>query len=179
MDNEKSRLEEIKDQIKKLDLSTTFFVRREIKELPDILAENENIIYLVEGRNTANNNNGILVATDRRVIFVDKEFLYGLKVEAFPLDKINSLQYETSLVLGIIKIHTSGKIVEINGVGKHYARQFCETVTDFMSRSKQEMTNNSEPTVLDQLEQLGKLKDNGVLTEEEFNEQKKKLINRL
>jgi hypothetical protein len=177
--SEKSRLDEIKDQIKKLDLSTTFFVRREIKELPEILAEDEEIIYLVEGRDKVNKNNGVLLATDRRVIFIDKEFLYGLKVEGFPLNKINSIQYETSLMLGTIKIHTSGRIVEIDGVGKHYARKFCETVTSFMSRPKQESISSSEPTVLDQLEQLGKLKENGVLTEEEFNEQKKKLLEKL
>ncbi|WP_374759496.1 SHOCT domain-containing protein [Chryseobacterium ginsenosidimutans] len=35
-----------------------------------------------------------------------------------------------------------------------------------------------KPTVLDQLEQLGRLKESGVLTEEEFLEQKKKLINK-
>ncbi|WP_121488028.1 SHOCT domain-containing protein [Chryseobacterium sp. 7] len=38
---------------------------------------------------------------------------------------------------------------------------------------------SSEPSILDQLEQLGRLKEAGVLSEEEFLEQKKKLMEKL
>jgi hypothetical protein len=37
----------------------------------------------------------------------------------------------------------------------------------------------SEPNVLDQVEKLAKLKENGILSDEEFNEQKKKLLEKL
>jgi hypothetical protein len=83
----RSRLDEIKDELEKLDINPTFFARKEIHELPDILSVDEKIVYLVEGRNKINNHHIILVATDRRVIFVDKEFMYGLKVEDFPTAK--------------------------------------------------------------------------------------------
>ncbi|MCI3935919.1 SHOCT domain-containing protein [Chryseobacterium aahli] len=45
-----------------------------------------------------------------------------------------------------------------------------------MSRPKEFAQLKSEPTILDQLEQLGRLKESGVLTEDEFIEQKKKLL---
>lgn len=38
---------------------------------------------------------------------------------------------------------------------------------------------NSESSVLDQLESLGRLKELGLLTDEEFTEQKKKLLDRI
>ncbi len=117
-----------------------------------------------------------MVATDRRLIFVDKELMYGLKVEDFSYDKISSIQYETSLLLASIDIHASDNIVEIDGVGKYYAELFCEKVRDFMARPKEYFQAKPEPTILDQLEQLGRLKENGVLSEEEFNNQKKKLL---
>lgn len=139
----------------------------------------EKIVYLVEGRNKINNHHIILVATDRRVIFVDKEFMYGLKVEDFSYSKISSIQYETALLLASIDIHVADDVVEIDGVGKYDAELFCEKVRNFMAHPEEYVQAKTELTVLDQLEQLGRLKENGVLSEDEFNEQKKKLIDLL
>lgn len=174
--SEKSRLDEIRDKLKELDISPTIFARKEIHELPDILLADEKIVYLVEGRNKLNNHHIILVATDRRLIFVDKEFMYGLKVEDFSYSKISSIQYETAFLLASIDIQITDDIVEIDGVGKYHAELFCEKVREFMSHPEESIQNKSEPSVLDQLEQLGRLKEFGVLSEEEFLEQKKKLL---
>ncbi len=177
--SEKSRLDEIRDELKKLDISPTIFARKEIHELPDILSAGEKIVSLVEGRNKVNNHHIILVATDRRLIFVDKEFLYGLKVEDFSYSKISSIQYETGVMLASIDIQVTDDVVEIDGVGKYHAELFCEKVRDFMSRPEVVFQNTSEPSVLDQLEQLGRLKESGVLSEEEFMDQKNKLMKKM
>ena len=177
--SEKSRLDEIRDELKKLDISPTLFARKEIHELPDILSADEKIVSLVEGRNKVNNHHIILVATDRRLIFVDKEFLYGLKVEDFSYSKISSIQYDTGVMLASIDIQVTDDVVEIDGVGKYHAELFCEKVRDFMSRPEIVFQNTSEPSVLDQLEQLGRLKESGVLSEEEFMDQKNKLMKKM
>ncbi|WP_336687449.1 PH domain-containing protein [Chryseobacterium bernardetii] len=173
-----SRLDEIKEELEKLDINPTIFARKEIHALPDILSVDEKIVYLVEGRNKTTQHHIILVATDRRLMFVDKEFMYGLTVEDYSYTKISSIQYETAVMLASIDIQVSDDLVEIDGVGKYEAKLFCEKVRDFMSRSE-EYFPKAEPTVLDQLEQLGRLKANGILNEEEFNEQKKNLLNKL
>ena len=177
--NEKSRLEQIKDELEKLNINPTFFARKEIRELPNIISEDEKIIYLVEGRNKTTKHHIVLMGTDRRLIFIDKEFMYGLKVEDYSYDKVASIQYETSFLLASIDVNISGDIVEIDGVGKYEAELFCEKVRDFMSRPKDFSQPKSEATIFDQLEQLGRLKESSVLTEEEFNEQKKKLLEKL
>lgn len=174
--SEKSRLYEIKNELNRLDISPTIFARKEIHELPDILSEDEKIVYLVEGRNKLNNHHIILVATDRRLILVDKEFMYGLKVEDYSYGKISSIQYETALLLASIDVKVADDDVEIDGVGKYHAELFCEKVRDFMSRPETYFQNRYEPGLLDKLEQLGRLKENGVISEEEFFEQKKKLM---
>ncbi|AZB36279.1 MULTISPECIES: PH domain-containing protein [Chryseobacterium] len=173
-----SRLDEIKEELEKLDINPTIFARKEIHALPDILSVDEKIVYLVEGRNKTTQHHIILVATDRRLMFVDKEFMYGLTVEDYSYTKISSIQYETAVMLASIDIQVSDDLVEIDGVGKYEAKLFCEKVRDFMSRPE-EYFPKAEPTVLDQLEQLGRLKANGILNEEEFNEQKKNLLNKL
>ncbi|MDR6404298.1 MULTISPECIES: PH domain-containing protein [Chryseobacterium] len=177
--SEKSRFDEIKDQLEKLDINPTFFARKEIRELPNVLSEDEKIVYLVEGRNKTTTHHIVLVATDRRLIFIDKEVFYGLKVEDFSYDKVTSIQYEKEFMLASIDIIVSGEILEIDGVGKYEAELFCEKVRDFMARPKEYFQSKAEPSILDQLEQLGKLKENGVLTEDEFQEQKKKLLAKL
>lgn len=174
------KLNEIKAEIKNLNLSnvSTFFGRKEINELPQILAENEKIDHIIQG--TYNNGNGILVSTNRRLVFIDKGMIYGLKVEDFPLDKISSIQYETGLILGKVKIHTSGNIASIDNVEKASSRIFAEFVRNKLSKPKEPIAQNSqEPNVLEQLEKLGKLKDSGILTEAEFSEQKAKLLEKL
>lgn len=177
--SEKSRLDNIKDELELLEINPTIFARKEIHALPEVLSENERIVYLIEGRNKLTNHHIILVATEKRLIFVDKEFMYGLKVEDFSYNKVSSIQYEKSMMLASIDIHISDDILEIDNVGKYYAELFCEKVRDFMARPTQYFQNISETTVLDQLEQLGRLKERGVLTEEEFAAQKKKLLEKL
>lgn len=172
----RSRLDEIKDELEKLDINPTFFARKEIRALPSILSADEKIVYLVEGRSKTTNHHIILTATDRRLIFVDKEFMYGLKVQDFSYDKISSIQYETSFMLGSIDIHVADDIVEIDGVGKYEAELFCEKVRDFMSRPK---VPAYEPMFFELLEQLERLKEGGMISEEEFTEQKKMLLNQI
>lgn len=93
------------------------------------------------------------------------------------MDKITSIQYETGLLLGEIKIHTSGNIAKIDNVEKANARAFAEFVRNKLSQPKETTTViNNQPNVLDQLEKLAKLKEKGILTQEEFEIQKKKLL---
>ncbi len=178
--NKNSRLNGIKSQIQalRLDDLSTYLGRKEINELPNILSLEEKIDNIVQG--IYNNGQGILVSTNTRLIFVDKGLLYGLKVEDFPLDKITSIQYETGLLWGKIKIHTSGNIATIENVDKSSSRQFSEFIRNKISQPKETITPiNSQINVIDQIEQLAKLKEKGILSEEEFSEQKKKLLEKL
>ncbi len=178
-ENSDKRLDEIKRQIQNLKISnvSNFLGRKEINELPKILAESEIVDNIAQG--TYSNGQGILVSTNRRLVFIDKGLLYGLKVEDFPLDKITTIQYETGLLLGEIKIHTSGNIAKIDNVEKTTARSFAEFVRNKLSQPKETIAQSTQPNVLDQLEKLAKLKDNGIISEEEFIEQKKKLLEKL
>jgi len=179
-DKKNQRLEEIKSEIQnlKLDNISTVFGRKEINELPQILAPTEQIDNIIQG--TYNNGQGILFSTNRRLLFVDKGVFYGLKVEDFPLDKISSIQYETGLLLGKVKVHTSGNIATIDNIGKESARKFAEFVRNKISHHKEFQPQNTPQTdILGQLEKLATFKENGILSEEEFVEQKKKLLEKL
>ena len=177
-------LEQVKTQIKRIDGLSKFLGKREIKELPNILWENENVENLIQG--TYNNGNGILVATNKRLVFIDKGLLYGLKVEDFPFDKISSIQYSTGMLLGKLTIFASGNKAIIDNVDKQRVRIFGDFVRNKISSNDSENSaqttsstrNNtvSQDDILSKLERLAKLKEQGILTEDEFVQQKHKLL---
>ncbi len=84
-----------------------------------------------------NNGNGILVATNKRLIFVDKGLLFGLKVEDFPYDKITTIQYETGILFGKLTIFTSSNKAVIEQVVKSKVRVFGDWLRARISAPKE------------------------------------------
>lgn len=170
---------EIETQLKAIGIDTksVFWGRKELKELPSILNQNEKIVALVIG--TYNDGTGLLVATNNRLIFIDKGLLYGLKIEDFGLDKITSIQFESGFLLSEIKIMASGNIAKISNVEQGNGKRFSDTVRNLLSQPKPQNVPETKIDFVDQLERLAKLKDNGIITEEEFNQQKEKILNQI
>lgn len=170
-------LREIEMQIKNLDGASKLFGRKEIKELPNILWEDERVEKIVQG--FYNNGTGILVATNKRLIFVDKGLLFGIKVEDFPYEKISSIQYSTGMLLGDVTIFTSGNKAKIENIDKKQARDFGDYVRARITGTKGHASfqnNDVQADVVSQLERLAKLKEQGILTENEFTEQKRRIL---
>ena len=174
-------LEEVKEQIAGISGTAKLLGRREIKELPQILWDDERVVKVIQG--LYGSRNGLLVATQRRMIFVDKGMMGSLKVEEFVYDKVSSLQYETGMIFGKMTIFASGNRAEIKQVQKESVRPFADAVQALLAR-KSEVPTASVPAVsaapgtdvLSQLERLGNLRTQGILTEEEFQAQKQKLL---
>jgi hypothetical protein len=173
---------EIENAIKNMTGASKFLARKEIKELPSILWEDELPEKIVQG--TYNNRNGILVATNKRLIFLDKG-IFSLKVEDFPYDKISSLQYASGLLLGGIEVYASGNKAEIKNIAKDQVKPFCEYIRARITKASPHASMSKAPaatsgdgnSVIDQIERLAKLKKQGILTEEEFKDQKQKILN--
>jgi len=174
-------INEIKNQIKNLDGVSKFLGMKEIKELPNILWEDEKVEKLVQG--IYENANGILVATNKRLIFIDKSLLGKLRVEDFPYDKISSIQYQAGWIYGNITIYSSGNKAKIGNIDKKQTGNFAEYIRARISGSKEHAsaptphTAVSSDDVISKLEKLANLKERGILSEEEFLEQKKKILN--
>lgn len=174
-------IEQIQSQIQKLDGVSSFLAKKEIKELPNILWHDEEVKGLIQG--FYNNGNGLLVATNSRLIFINKKLLGGIVVEDFPYDKISSIQYETGLMFGKITIYTSGNKALIEQTDKKMARTFCDEARERISNKPAvaaaapvAVQGGGQIDIADQLQKLAALKESGILTEEEFQVQKKKLL---
>lgn len=172
-------IQEVQAQIKNLDGFESFLGGREIKELPNILWDDEVVENIIQG--IYNNGNGVLVATNRRLVFVHKGLLFGLKVEDFPYDKISSIQYDTGILFGKLTIFTSGNKAIIDQVLKSKVRVFGDWVRARISSPqqnaiKQPIQPQATTDIVTQLEKLAKLKEQGILSEEEFAVQKKIIL---
>ena len=176
-----SRLKEIRSQLGSLDGISKFFGMREINDLPNILWDDEQITGALQG--VYGGGQGLLVATDRRLVFVDRKLIGNrVKVEEFPYEKISSIQYQLKLVFAVVTIFTSGNKAEIEQVmPKQLARSFCDGVQALMAsgNGKQSSTEDTESgtiQMIDALERLDKLHERGVLSDTEFEEQKRKIL---
>ena len=158
--------------------------KRDIKKLPEYLNAGETVLVMAGGR--TGNNNGLLVATSRRALFVS-EGLVNHSHEDFPYDRISSVTTTRGMLLAKIVIHTGGASRIIENIGKSEAeavsaiiRERVEAVTRERSQPQQSAPSpTATPTgIAAELRELAELRDLGVLTPEEFEGQKRKLLDR-
>ena len=119
-------LEEVQAQIKLLGEVDTFGTKKEIRYLPEILSNDETILSLTSG--LMDGNTWLIVCTERRVIFLDKGMIYGLKQRETPLEKINSVEQKTGMMFGSIGIWDGAAHMEIKNVMKKTVKPFVEAV---------------------------------------------------
>jgi len=174
----KTTNEDIEEKIKGFDFVDKWLIKGETKELPNILLGDEKVKIIIRGNHGI--CVGILVATNKRLIFVSKN-LGDLTVEDFSYDKISSVQYQTGLVSRQIAIFCTGSKAYIKGVDENPARNFCEYVSARIA-STEKPAGLKKPSKIGreglvvELEQLVKLKQQKILSDEEFQIAKKKLL---
>ena len=152
---------------------------KEMKELPKILWEDEKVEKVIQGFHEK--GSGILAATNKRLIFVDKGYTGRLRVRDFPYDKVTSIQYNTGFVMGGITIYSSGNKSEITNISKAVVGSFAEYVrariTAVTKHASAPVTPSTpQEDMISKLERLGALKDKGLISDQEFQEQKAKLL---
>lgn len=205
-------LAEVKAQIKALPHKYIFYTQREINYLPKILTDDERILALTSGY--YGSSTVLLVCTSRRLLFVDKGLIMGIKVKQLNLDRIMSIDSAYIILFGTIHINDGAAVYEIKMVLKSSIDPFIKTVRTAIDdyrrivfRDVVGQTQHMQPATqsavaaqpaprpaapapaaapqpalevvdtISQLERLAKLRDQGILTEQEFLAQKRKLLN--
>ncbi len=99
-------------------------VRKELKKLPMVVADDEHVVWLDTGNHAG--DDGLVVATDRRLIFL----LVGLtrsRLEEFPLDEIAAAKCEVENGTCRLAISTYDDRAEISNMSESVA----ELITDY------------------------------------------------
>ncbi|WP_221630245.1 PH domain-containing protein [Chryseobacterium lactis] len=198
-----TRLDEIKDQIVALNARLSVLANEEVNELANILDRDEKILAIAEGIDLQSKREGIIFSTQKRVAFIDKKFLGGIVKNEFSLQSIFSIDHTENLLYSILKINSNIGIAEFKlhnkndgraftGINKNFRyseplkqesrplQAFSQTIPGLAQENVYSTANKeASGNVFEQLEKLGKLKEMGVLTDAEFAEQKKKLLDKL
>ncbi len=163
-----------------------FGVKRELKALPEILGENEPILNMAAGQ--YDGKQGLLVVTDRRLIFFEKGMVRS-RQEDFPYSKVSSLQTQTKMTSGVITIFVSGNKAliksvlpkeRVNEIGEYVRARIADGDRPApVVEAPAAAPASSEPTHAERLRSLQALRDQGLITDEEFAARREKIIDSL
>lgn len=180
-----AKADAIDRSLQSIDTSGSFSGKWEVSKLPEILGDDELPLMIstgtYKGTKSRSASIGVIVATDRRLIFIDKGMFNSLTVEDFPYSTIQSVEASTGMMWGSLTIKSAGNAEEIGDVAKHRTHEIAEfirqKVVAFQAAPGITDLGHTGPiSVADELLKLSQLRDAGVLTDEEFEAQKAKLL---
>ncbi|EAB5049296.1 hypothetical protein EA891_15365 [Salmonella enterica] len=177
----KEQLKEELARLSKVVDGTPFGVTKEFLHLPNILNSDEQPLAVVSG--IMDGNTWLLTLTNHRVIFLDKGMVFGLKQIDVSLKDIVSVGGKTKIMFGEILIGTSGQNYTISNVNKSSVTPFTNMVNETRKKLKESENTNDNSVksnnndIISQMERLASLKNNGMLSEEEFQQQKQRILN--
>ncbi|MCL0096738.1 PH domain-containing protein [Thermodesulfovibrionales bacterium] len=154
-----------------------FFTKKELNFLPEILQDGEEILAFTSG--LMGGNTWLITLSDRRIIFLDKGMIYGLKQEIVPLNRVNAISGSTGIIFGKIIITDGAKDREITNVWKKTVKPFtnkCQEAIDVINQPQTQVSPKIEEDPYAKLEKLASLKEKGIISEDEFEKEKKKIL---
>jgi hypothetical protein len=132
----------ILQQLKKIDFSPHGWNRSEVAELHQIILPDETIYECVNG--TYEGGFALLVATDIRLLLVDKKPLNFLKVEDLRFDMINEIDYNHRMMGATINVTTGSKSLNFRSYNKERLRKLIGHVQHCMAQNKKQQSNHAE-----------------------------------
>ncbi|HRZ28031.1 MAG TPA: PH domain-containing protein [Spirochaetota bacterium] len=128
----------------------------------------------------SDNSSGTLVVTNQRVFHTGKFLLKKWLVE-IPLNMVGGASFKKGLIMSEVIISSSAgtRIELVQIMSKKIGEEIVKTVNDARSKFSSQSSNSSSSTnqsIPEQIKKLSELKDQGILTEDEFNKKKSELL---
>jgi flagellar hook-basal body complex protein FliE len=173
-----------------------FFTKRYLRGVERVL-EGEEIFDAIYGSVDRNmmgvkqmQEHAALVLTPTRLIlYHNKMFLKGHSSIDFSLQKINSVNLDSGMIHATVKVYSGSDSITVNKLSKIYGERFVKNLKTMISNvnghtsttqtsQDSHISQISQPhiDVADQIKKLADLKIQGILTDEEFQAQKRKLL---
>jgi hypothetical protein len=143
--------EAVEGQLKKIGFNYTGWGRTEVRELPNIILPDEEIFECANG--IYEGGFALLVATNFRVLLVDKKPMKYLTVEDLRFDMINEIDYSHRLLGARISISTGSKNLRFLSYNQDRLRKLIGHVQHCMADSKKKQSDHEEDQKL-HLEQI-------------------------
>lgn len=150
----------------------------------DHLESDENVIAWLEGvyETSIGGNgtvrNGVLTVTEKKVAFFAKK-LMGYDFESINYDKISSIEKGKSMMGKSVTLHTSGNKIHMKWINKGEFDKFVSTVEEKMGKGGGASPAAPADDIPAQIQKLASLREQGVLTDAEFDAKKAELLSRM
>lgn len=141
----------VQKQLKRLNFSPKSWGRAEVNELSKILLPDEEIYELANG--VYENGVALLVATNFRLLLVDKKPLNFLNVEDLRFDMINEIDYSHRLMGASICVTTGNKTLNFRSLNQARLRKLIGHVQHCMADTKKQQ-NSHQSNQNQHLEQI-------------------------
>jgi hypothetical protein len=158
-------------------------IDRLTEKAKEYLNPNEEVVAIVMGAYETkilgedSVRNGVLIATNKRLVFYAKK-LMGYELEDFPFSNISSIESGKNMMGHNISFFASGNKVKMKWINDGEIKKFVEHVRSEIGKESSSSNSKAE-NIPDQIEKLSKLKDQGILTEDEFQAKKEDLLSRM
>lgn len=165
------------NKLKELPGFDSWGTRKEIKYLRTMLYEDEEVLAIASG--FMDGKTWLVACTSKRVIFVDCGLVYGVRHSEVLIDKINAISFVNGLILGEIHIEDGASTRIIEKVQKYSTKPFVDAVhkaMEMFQNTKQTVIQQVSVSTADEILKLKKLMDENIITKEEFEQQKRKLL---
>lgn len=165
----------------------------EIRRIANRVGKDEKVIFVAkQSRFKPGGSKGspdTLYVTSKRLI-VRNPSMMGMR-ENFALinyDKISSLNIEKGVFSSTLKIRADGFAGNIDAIDKDKAERILSYIKERMdqattsavpSKTDTTTTPNSQLSAADELTKIARLKEQGILSEAEFNQMKQEILKRL
>lgn len=173
-------------------MTTKYGSRRELRKLNEHIWPDEAVLRMAGGRYAG--GTGLVVMTDRRLIFV-REGHMSSQFEDFPFSKISSVQWSAGMLLGKMTVFLSGNKADIEQMQKADGKAIADDVRARISglgatsAAAQPAVPAPAPAVpataadghgpVALLGMLAVLRDEGILTPEEYTAKKLIVVDRM
>jgi hypothetical protein len=131
----------VEKQLKKINFNANAWGRAEVNELPHILLEHEEIYECVNG--VYDGGFALLVATNIRLLLVDKKPMNYLTVEDLRFDMINEIDYSHRLVGARINISAGSKNLSFMSFNQQRLRTAISHVQRCMAEAKKQQSEHA------------------------------------
>lgn len=124
---------------------------------------------------------GAFLATDRRLVFYASKMM-GYDLESFPYENISSFEQGSGFTGGKIAFFASGNKASMKNIKDGDLEEFVAFVKSKMGKPAgggDGGGGTQAASIPDQIKQLADLNEAGVLSDEEFQEKKAELLDRM
>ena len=136
----------------------------------------------LHGRLRKMREGGLLLITSKRVMFYAKKIFGRFSQLVFPYDQISSVRCHKGMIGDELHLQVASGDVVIHAIPKGDGDIAAQNIRDLVATMKAQpalAVAAPQIDIADQIEKLGKLKEKGLITEEEFERKKNELLKRL